>query len=296
MKKYIFIIASIAAFSSGCDYVEIPQQAGGSVITPTSDTIRKVFIEDFTGHTCINCPDATRMIDSLSQIYPGQIVDMGIHVNYFAGPCPSAQPYPAGGPWPPGAWSEDFRIPEETDYNATFGTSGFAQPSGMINRSGIFPLEIPTQVADWPSKVDSLLSLPMEAYIKLTPHYNSTSRALTVDVAGEFMKDTTGTYKVELFLIESGLHGYQLDNDIVPAGYNANYDFHNVCRGSIISPGSIQGATVITGTIANHTGISYTSPSFTVPAGYNAANCKIIGILFKDTDYGVLQAAEADMQ
>ncbi|CAN5202775.1 hypothetical protein BH09BAC5_BH09BAC5_13660 [soil metagenome] len=296
MKNYILFFVAIAIFTFSCDYVTIPQQAGGSPVTPTSDTIRRILIEDFTGHTCQNCPSAARMIDSLSQIFPGQIIGMGIHNDFFAEPCPPHQP-PAG-TFPAGAWAEDFRVlAEDADYNVTFGTNGFALPAGMINRDSILPSMEPTPVAAWPSKVAVILAKPISAYIKLTPHYNSSTRALTVDVAGEFLQDTIGTFKVSLFLVEDGLTGYQLDNEVIPLGYQANYDFHHVFRGSVDdNAGTIQGVTVVTGTIPNHTGINYSSPAFTIPANYNAANCKVVGILFKSTDYGVLQAAEADVQ
>lgn len=70
-----------------CDYVVAPNQVG-TVTVPLSDTVRKIFIEDFTGHTCPNCPTAARMLDSLGDAYPTQIIGMGVHIDYYAEPCP----------------------------------------------------------------------------------------------------------------------------------------------------------------------------------------------------------------
>ena len=44
---------------------------------PTSDTIRKILVEDYTGHTCLNCPRAAKVLHSLeSKLYPHQIIGL----------------------------------------------------------------------------------------------------------------------------------------------------------------------------------------------------------------------------
>ncbi|MSP68738.1 MAG: thioredoxin family protein, partial [Bacteroidetes bacterium] len=90
MKK-ILLLFTIAVLSfMSCDYVVAPNQVG-TVTVPLSDTVRKIFIEDFTGHTCPNCPTAARMLDSLGNAYPTQIIGMGVHIDYYAEPCPPHQ-------------------------------------------------------------------------------------------------------------------------------------------------------------------------------------------------------------
>lgn len=293
MKKS-FLFFAIASFSFfGCDYVEMPNQTN-VVVAPTSDTVRKIFIEDFTGHTCPNCPSAARMIETLKLAYPGQIIPMAIHFDFFAEPCPP-HALPVGAL--AGTFTEDFRVPlEDADYNAAFQINSWALPNGLINRSGFTSGSFPLAVDVWDDTVSVLLAKPMTAYIKLTSNFNSTTRALTVDVAGEFMIDTTGTYNIAVYLVEDGIHGSQTDNTLA-GGIDNNYVFNSVFRGCINTPGTIGGEQVATGTILANTPINYsTTNSFTVNAAFIAANCKIVAILYKTSDYGVLQAAECDLQ
>ena len=76
MKKvFAFIAVSSLLFFSGCDKVLIPQQQ--VTTTNVGDTVRKIFIEEFTGHFCIYCPLGAEMLDSLQHAYPGQVIGMG---------------------------------------------------------------------------------------------------------------------------------------------------------------------------------------------------------------------------
>ena len=295
MKKFIFLLGFAGLAFAGCDYVDVPQQAGGTPVVPTSDTIRKILIEDFTGHYCINCPDAARMMDSLQALFPGQIVGLAVHYDYFAEPSPP-HALPNLQNLPANAFAEDFRaLAEDADYNATFGANNFALPCGMVNHFG-FPSNIPTQVGDWASQAATILAQPMTAYLKINPTYSSSSRQLNVTVDGEFMVDTTGTYNIVIMLVEDGLTGCQLDDDLAST-IDTAYTFNHVLRCCLDHPGSVQGATVMTGTIAANSSFSYTLPSvYTIPSGYNAANCRIVAYLYNTADHGILQAAEADVQ
>jgi hypothetical protein len=288
MKKVLSIIAVLSIIISGCDKVLIPQQQASSSST-TNDTVRKILIEDFTGHFCQNCPGAARMIDSLEHTYPGQVIGIGIHINEFA------QPYPEHAPVPnmlPGTFTEDFRVSaENADYDQIWQTSGYPLPQGFVNR---FPYSnfLPTGVPNWPSAVATIIPQPMTAYIKIHPDYDTVSRVLNVDVSGLFMCDTTGTYNVVLYLVEDGIVGSQVDGTTI----DNNYTFHHVFRGCINTPGTIGGQQVATGTITNGQVINYTMTTpFTVNTAFNAANCKIVGFIQNMSDHGILQAAECDL-
>jgi hypothetical protein len=291
MKKVIALIAvSAVLIFSGCDKVLIPQQPHAA--TSLGDTTRKVFIEEFTGHFCIYCPLGAEMLDSLENAYPGQVIGMGIHIQDFADPCP---PHAQISGMLPGSFDEDFRVAEEAEYNTIFGVQNYPLPTGFINRYDA--LASPTAVSAWPSAVATELSKPITAYLKIHPTYNSSSRSLSVNVTGKFMDDTTGTFRIALFLTEDSIPGEQIDQRLPAPSIDYNFVFNHVCRGSINSPGSILGEPLSTGYVPVNTLINYTMTTpFTVPAAYNASHCKIVAILFQTSDYGVLQAAECDLQ
>jgi len=62
MKKYLAILSSILIITS-CDIVEGPyltDETINPIDTTTNTYVKKVLVEDFTGHKCPNCPDAAR--------------------------------------------------------------------------------------------------------------------------------------------------------------------------------------------------------------------------------------------
>ena len=293
MKKVFSAIAvlSILIFS-GCDKVLIPQQPHTAVI-PTNDTIRKIFIEDFTGHLCQNCPAAAHVLDSLKAAFPEQIIGMAVHSTYWAEPCDGNPVVPTNAT---ATFLDDFRTTENADYENIFTISNWAYPTGLINRFGTATTNDIGYTA-WATRAATLLQDSMTAYIKINHTYNSQTRALNVTVTGEFLCDTTGTYNIALYLTESGIVGGQVDITIPPDHVDNFYTFNDIFRGSINSPGFISGEPItLPATIPGHTPINYTSPSFTVNPAFNDANCKIIAILINNADGGVLQAAEVDLR
>ncbi|HLG02518.1 MAG TPA: Omp28-related outer membrane protein [Bacteroidia bacterium] len=291
MKKHLFPIILGAVVITGCDYVDVPRQAGGGGPPPASDTVRKILIEDFTGHLCINCPDAAEMLDSLEHAFPGQIIGVAAHVGFFAQPCPpAALPEDA----PAGTFGEDFRSPEESSYDLIFGTNSWPYPNGMVNRDG-FPANIPTDVDEWDDMSSTILAKSISAYLKINPTYNSSTRQLSLSVNGLFMIDTTGTYALTVYLLEDSLTGWQTDSDH-PEGLDSNYIFNHVLRGCINSPGSVLGETVMTGTIPSGTSFQYTLLApYVVSTAFNDEHLRIVAYLYKTEDYGVMQAAEAEI-
>ena len=94
MKKYLAILSSILIITS-CDIVEGPyltDETINPIDTTTNTYVKKVLVEDFTGHKCPNCPDAARELDAIHDIYGEQIIGMAIHVSKsFARPYPASQ-------------------------------------------------------------------------------------------------------------------------------------------------------------------------------------------------------------
>ena len=88
MNKYLYIFLLIFTFS--CDVQEEPfYNDFDSYINPE----KKILIEDFTGHKCQNCPDASKEIKAIQNLYPNQVIALAIHVSSFAKPNPLGNPY-----------------------------------------------------------------------------------------------------------------------------------------------------------------------------------------------------------
>ncbi|MBK8339361.1 MAG: hypothetical protein IPK99_04850 [Flavobacteriales bacterium] len=115
----------IAIIFAGCDKVTMPYeplQGGG---TSTEEVVRKVLLEDCTGHRCNNCPDAAAQAQLLQSIHGENLVVVAVHcITGFAAP---------QAPIGDGVLDSDHRaVPEgatiEDHFDITF------LPAGLVNR------------------------------------------------------------------------------------------------------------------------------------------------------------------
>ena len=228
MKKIVlFVLAGFFGFmmlSTSCDKVEGPYmtKGGGGVV---GDTVRKVLIEDFTGHMCVNCPAAHEVIKVLQNVYPERVIPIAIHVGFFAKPKPEPYDY-------------DFRTSVGDDIATQFGAMGAALPKGMVNRISfnggylLNPAAFATAVS---LMLDSLPEKP-DIYIEMTPSYKSSDSTISVDAKMTCLSNfPSGKYNISLLVVESNIVAAQKNTD--PAINNGqevlDYKHKDVLRGAI---------------------------------------------------------------
>ena len=88
MNRFFYIIIA-TIFISSCEVIEGPYMTGtiDPIDTTNNQYVKNILIEDFTGHTCKNCPDAARELDAIHDVYGSQIIGLAIHAGQtFARP------------------------------------------------------------------------------------------------------------------------------------------------------------------------------------------------------------------
>ena len=80
----------------------------------------KSYLEDYTGHTCGNCPRAAEKAYELQEIYGDQLVIISVHAGFFSNTNTS---YPS-----------DFTSNTGDTWDNLFGNSNAGNPNGMVNR------------------------------------------------------------------------------------------------------------------------------------------------------------------
>ena len=295
MKSTKFILPAIlvCAFTfTMCDYVTDPRDVDQSVAV--FDTTKRVaLLEEWTGHTCINCPDAARDIEMLDSIYDQSFVAISIHDDYFAEPCPP-HPLPPCAAGHPGAFEEDFRCPTGVSYSTAHPVGISAPPQGMVNRIGTQTgTEVHTRGV-WPGMIDSLVQEDACASMHIEPQYNASTRQLAVTVWGTWLQAYTGNINVAIMLTESGMVGWQTDG---ASACDSVFEFNHVLRECLNTPGSIAGSPLSTGTTAPGTVYSFSLASpYTIPVAFDASHCHLVAMIFDTTTGEVLQAWEEDVQ
>ena len=167
MKKGFLIISTLLLILNSCDKIEENNFIDGENQTNTiKGVIKKILIEDFTGHRCQNCPQAAEELHAIQEAFPEQIVGIAVHAGEFATPYPSEA----------NRYTTDFRTEEGTDIHDAFLASAY--PTGMVNRNGGLNNSI-LNYTDWNGAVSNYVNIPAELKIDITE--NTFARVQIID-------------------------------------------------------------------------------------------------------------------
>lgn len=238
MKQIILIVFAIFLFSS-CDKVKNPNQNPSALSACTLNApivktntltsgFRKVLLEDFTGHTCGNCPRAAEKAEALSNTYKDSLIVIANHVSVqYAKPVSDT------------LYREDFRDASSTDWDVFLGMSSAGLPKGTVNRVSPYP----QSHASWPSLVPPALHQPQSVKLDVTTTYDPSQFLLNVKVKSTFLKAVAADVKLILALTQDSLVGDQKDYSPPPgvmldadAETRPNYRFDHVLITTITGP------------------------------------------------------------
>ena len=264
---------------SSCDRVDCPYEEGCEVIptihyedslyTEGQSEQRIVVIEDFTGHKCPNCPDATREIQRMKDACGDQLQAVAIHAGGFADPDPEL------------GYETDFRSAAGSDYNQFFNVDGY--PQGYVSRVGTNGVPDLLGYTGWDPRLisEGLLDMEPIAQIDLTTLWDDSSGTTGVIADLTWLTQPEGDYKVQLLLLESHIIAPQDDN----GAYIANYEHNHVLRAGM------NGSWGMPVTI---TGMGETE-SFTAdqPMGetWVRSNCEVMAFVYNAMTYEIMQVA-----
>ncbi len=284
MKKIIYqitILIAIILIIVSCDKVK-------NVKDPNAEAIkgnRKVFVEDYTGHKCGNCPAAADTLKYLIKKYPGQVVALAIHAGFFAN---INATYPT-----------DLRNPTSTAYDNTFGVSLAGNPNGLINRSGFGSANFIKAYTTWEGEVTQMLSRPAKFEIKIRNTFTTSNNNLNTSITVKSLTNNAGIYKLVILLSEDSIIAEQLDYRL-PSGSQLipNYEFNHVLREAVNS--SFGDPIFTSGAVANDSAVK-AFPNYSINSAYNASKCHIIAYVYdadpnSPTYYEVLQVEEAHVK
>jgi len=284
MKKILFQIVALLILIVviiSCDKIQKVKAPNAGAILGN----RKVFVEDYTGHKCGNCPAAADTLNYLTKKYPGQIVALAIHAGFFATTNPS---YPT-----------DFRNAVGNAYDTQFGISNAGNPNGLINRAGFGSGSFIKAYTTWEGEVAQMLSRPAKFEIKIKNNFITSSNNLNTNITVRSLSNNSGMYKLVVLLSEDSIIAEQLDYRL-PSGSQliSNYEFKHVLRDAINSTWG--DAVFSSGAVANDS-IVKTYTNYNLNSNYKAEKCHVIAYVYdadpnSPTYYEVLQVEEAHVK
>ena len=212
MKNYILIIISF--FLITCDTIEPPYLQSNN-----QSSQKIVLIEKFTGHKCSNCPDATRKIKELQELYQDAIIPISIH---------------------PGGLKEFTDTDDNYIYDFTTNSSDVIAsdmgasflPLGTVNRiDGGISNRCFTK-DQWASEIEKLLydseglPRPKKFNIDISTVFNTTKKELTIETNIIALSDVKNNFNLVIIIIEDGIIAPQIDG----TEFIESYEHNNIYR------------------------------------------------------------------
>jgi len=286
MKNIITLFSFILIITS-CDVVEGPYEIDTGDITPTDTNtyVKKILIEDFTGHTCKNCPGAARELEAIHDLYGDQIIGMALHVSSFSAPRTGS-----------GKFEYDFRTQWGDSWSDFFGIS--ALPSGMVNRIG-YPNEHKLGKNEWLAAVITELEKEIDFGVSITT--NNTGNEGVITINSEILNNINGDYKLVVCLTESNIINWQQDGDDDVADYEHNHALRTVLIDESLSASSTYtlGDEITTAINFNLITLEQSNNNYSTTIGgvgnvveWDASNMSVIAYIYDNTTQEILQVEE----
>ena len=291
--KNIITLFSLILIITSCDIVEGPYEINTGNITPTDTNtyVKKILIEDFTGHTCQNCPSAARELDAIHSIYGDRIIGIALHVSKsFARPYPLSQAP---------NYQYDFRTKWGKEWDDLFGISGIGLPGGMVNRIG-YPSEHRLGKDEWLARVITELEKETDFGINIVVNEG------VITVNTEILNNINGDYNLVVCIIESDIINWQKDGSEDVENYEHNHTLRSLLSDENLSASSnYTSADVIVKTInydlasLEQFNVDYSQNTAELgngnAGGWDASNMSVIAYIYDNTTKEILQVEEAHL-
>jgi len=282
MKSALNIFSFLVIFSFfSCDEIEGPfgeNNSNNGGVDTSVVYFRKVLIEDFTGHTCGNCPRAAEKIELIKENNGDRIVSMAVHVGFFAEP--SA---------PGSEFGTDYRTATGNELDQFFGNAAAGLPNGLINRKS-FSGQTIIQYNDWAAKVNELVNLPAEAWIESSVSFNPTTRVVSFSAQTTILQNIEEPLRIAMYLVEDSIQSPQKDYaPTVPGGVIENYMHRHTLRTAI---NGAFGESLSTDLTFSANQQFTTTGSYTIPSTWIWSKMQVITVLYKTATKEVVQVDE----
>lgn len=282
MKKSLFTILGITLLLNiSCEKVDYPdEKSGNSSDTNSVQYVRKVLLEDYTGHQCGNCPAAALVAENLYNQYKGKVVTIAVHAGFFT---KTNSKYPT---------SYTTTVGNDWDGSAGFGVSAVGNPNGMVNRKNYEGNGLIQKESKWPTTVSLALKDPYILGLEIKPTYDASARKVSTTVTAKFRTAYLNKVKLSLVLIEDSIIGPQTDYtknpDLVP-----NYVFMHMLRDAV---NGSWGTDLKDTPPSAKDSVSLSFPNFAIKPQFNDKQLYLVAFAYDASTREVLQVEKVKMK
>jgi hypothetical protein len=229
MKHIITIVLATFLVLTSCDVVDAPYEKNpeapiDTVLKDTSTVVvrtgglQNVLLEDYTGHTCVNCPAAADVAKDVYEGNKSRVVVVAVHAGPFARPEPPD--YPA-----------DHRTDVGEALDALFRISRVGNPNGLVNRTR-YNTRFVLGSANWEPATAALLEQQPKIDLALSHTYYAAKRTIIATVDATYLEPGEDDYSLCMWITEDSIVGDQADNRRNPS-HVKDYVFEHMLRASM---------------------------------------------------------------
>lgn len=277
------LILLVGILFYGCDKIEGPN---GSQYDDLSNinTGQKVFIEEFTGHTCGNCPAGALEIKKLLEKYPDQLIAASVHIGFFAKTNKSPYTY-------------DFNTEAGAEMDNLFkidASGGY--PSAFVNRETINGTKIVNK-SSWSSEISKILATLPTFKIDIKNSYSESANEVTSKVIVTALKSVNiENLNLVVYLTEDSVVQWQ--KDYTKTEDDIQFYVHNhVLRQCPTGPLGVAlgNKTLIKNEVVEKTftnKLERISTVTKVPQTFRVKHCSVIAFVADKNSYSIKQVGE----
>lgn len=229
MKHIITLVLATLLVLTSCDVVDAPYEKNpeppyDTVLKDTSTVVvrtgglQNVLLEDYTGHTCVNCPAAADVAKGIYEKNKSRVAVVAIHAGPFAKP--EAPDYPA-----------DHRTEVGEALDALFRISRVGNPNGLVNRTR-YNTKFVLGVTSWEAATNALLAQGPKLDLSLSHTYFPEKRTIVATVDATYLQPGENDYSLCVWITEDSIVGDQADNRRNPS-HVKDYVFEHMLRASM---------------------------------------------------------------
>lgn len=253
--------------------------------TANTNTYRNVLIEDFTGHTCVNCPPANTLAENLSENNPGRVFVATLHT----GPTGLGSLQVVQLPDYPTDWTNPQGLEIGTFFGSIPGSAFQGNPRGTVSRSPLSD-QVTLNPSSWTSRTNALIAgNDLKVNIQAKTNYYPSTRGLFLHTEVDILDATLAQENlgVVVYFIEDSLIG---DQKLLDGSHDANYVHREIMRGCI--DGRAFGRTLSAADL-DANGNYYLNYSYRLPDQYVAENVHCLVFVYDKTTYEVYHVVKA---
>ena len=196
--KFIKILPIIFfAFIFSCDKIDIPLKKQANTCGKDTIPIRKILVEDYTGHLCNNCPEAAEILHEIKNDYCDHIIPLAIHVSSFANPINDSP------------FSNNYKTDAGNELDEFYQVSNEGLPNGLVNRKKYNNSYIIGK-GSWETAVNKLYSIPADVHIAINSSYNPVNKEITATISSKFLFNVNYAMNIGLYITEDSIVSPQL--------------------------------------------------------------------------------------